>query len=119
MRLIRYLFLAALAVVLMIIAVANRGDVTLTLLPEELSIFAGTAPTVSLPLFLVIFLSIVAGILIGFVWEWMREYKHRAAASSERAAKEKLEREVSRLKGPGQDSADAVLALLDEPKPAR
>ncbi len=119
MRAIRYLFLAALAVVLLVIAAANRGNVTLTLLPEEFSALAGQAPAISLPLFIVILASMVAGILVGFVWEWLREHKHRAAASTERAAKERLEREVDRLKGPGKEGASAVLALLDEPKPAR
>lgn len=41
MRYIRYAFLAALGVVLITVALANRGDVTLNILPGELSGFLG------------------------------------------------------------------------------
>lgn len=114
MRYIRYIFLAVLGVCLLTVAVANRGDVTLILLPEEITEFLPWAPTITLPLFLVIFAGIIAGVLIGFVWEWLREHKHRAEAVRQRREKEQLEREMTRLKGPKDRRSDDVLALLDE-----
>ncbi|NIY80027.1 MAG: LapA family protein [Rhodobacteraceae bacterium] len=114
MRYIRYAFLAALAVVLVTVAIANRDMVTLNLLPADLAVLSGVSMSISLPLFVVIFGAIVAGLLIGFVWEWMREYKHRSAASTHKREKEQLAREVSKLKtDKAKKEGDEVLALLE------
>ncbi|MBT8456320.1 MAG: LapA family protein [Rhodobacteraceae bacterium] len=119
MRYIRYAFLGSLGIVLLVVALANRGPVTLQLLPGELAELAGLAPSITLPLFIVIFGGIVAGVLIGFVWEWLREHKHRAEAASQRRAREQLEREVSQLRGPEKKAGDDVLALLEGGEAAR
>lgn len=119
MRYIRYVFLAALGLVLVVVATANRGDVTLQVLPDELSSLIGWSAQITLPLFLVIFGGIVAGILIGFVWEWLREHKYRAEASAQRREKDKLAREMERIKGHERTETDDVLALLEDGRPAR
>ncbi|MBK5946602.1 DUF1049 domain-containing protein [Rhodobacter veldkampii DSM 11550] len=119
-RALRLLFLAALAVVLVTIAMANRPPVTLRLLPQEAGDFLGYTWTVQLPLFLVIFGGILVGLLIGFVWEWMRESRHRSAASKNARQVARLQREVSKLKGADPEQKDEVLALLENSaKPAR
>lgn len=114
MRYIRYAFLAALAVVLITVALANREVVTLRLLPEELAGFLGFSWQVPLPLFIIIFLGIVAGIMIGFVWEWLREYKLRAKGKRAERAAVALSKEVQTLKEKGAEPGDDVLALLEE-----
>lgn len=121
MRYIRYAFLGALAAVLITLALANRDVVTLSVLPPELSNLIGFTASMSVPLFLVIFASIACGVLIGFFWEWMREYKHRAEASRSRREVNKLEREVTRLKGATAEARgeDEVLALLEDSPGAR
>ncbi|TYB87132.1 LapA family protein [Oceaniovalibus sp. ACAM 378] len=115
MRYIRYAFLAILAICLVTVAVANRGVVTLLLLPPEMSGFLGWSWSVTMPLFLLIFGAIVVGVMIGFVWEWLREHKHRADATRQRRQKEELAREVTRLKTPPPGKGDDVLALIDGP----
>ncbi|RFP85760.1 LapA family protein [Rhodobacteraceae bacterium 63075] len=115
MRLIKYSFLAAVAVILMVLALANRGEVTLTVLPAPLASATGFSWAIELPLFVVIFGGVLAGLFIGFVWEWLREHKHRAEASRKRSEVQKLESELKRLKGQkARDEGDEVLALLDE-----
>lgn len=116
MRYIRYAFLASLGVVLVSIALANRGAVTLSLLPGTLAELTGLSYTVELPLFVVIFGGIIAGLLIGFVWEWMREYKHRAHAARKTREVHDLTRELKREKRRADtaEQKDEVLALLDE-----
>lgn len=115
MRLIKYSFLAAVAVILMVLALANSGKVTLTVLPESLASATGFSWAIELPLFVVIFGGILAGLLIGFIWEWFREHKHRAEAALRRSEVQKLESELKRLKGEkARDEGDEVLALLDE-----
>lgn len=114
MRYIRYAFLAALAVVLITVALANRDPVTLHLLPAGLSGFLGFSWAVSLPLFIVIFGGIVAGVMIGFVWEWLREHKLRAKGKRAERAAVKLSAEVQSLKEKHAAPGDDVLALLDD-----
>ena len=118
MRYLRYGFLGVLAAALISVAMANRAPVELRLLPDELASPLGLAWSVELPLFLVIFAAIIAGLMIGFVWEWLREHKHRAQAARKTGEVRQLKREVSRLKGPGGGAKpgekDEVLALLDE-----
>ncbi|WP_421701605.1 LapA family protein [Aliiroseovarius sp.] len=114
MRYIRYAFLAALAVCLVTVAMANRGAVTLHLLPEGLTGFLGFSWSVTLPLFIIIFGAIISGVLIGFVWEWLREHKHRAEGARAKRSVAKLEREVKTIKTPESKTGDDVLALLEE-----
>lgn len=116
MRYLRYLFLAVLGICLITVALANRQMVPLRLLPEEMAAFSGLSLQIELPLFVVVFLGIVAGLLIGFVWEWLREARLRAEAGRARREAASLEREVKRLKR-GQaegEGKDEVLALLDD-----
>ncbi|WP_226779058.1 lipopolysaccharide assembly protein LapA domain-containing protein [Oceaniglobus trochenteri] len=119
MRYIRYAFLIVLAVCLIVVALANREMVTLQLLPVEMAGFLGLSWSVTLPLFLVILGGVVAGVMVGFIWEWLREHKFRAEAVRQRREKEKLEREMKRMAAPSERKGDDVLAILDQPAPAR
>jgi len=114
MRYIRYAFLVSLAIVLIVVATANRAEVTLNLLPETVAGLIGFGAQITLPLFVVIFGGIIAGVLIGFVWEWLREHKHRAEAARRTREVEMLERELRREKRLKNEGRDDVLALLDE-----
>ena len=115
-RYLRYLFLGALALFLVIVAMANRAPVTLRALPQDLSDFFGIGGSMDLPLFLVIFGGIAVGLLIGFVWEWFRERKHRSTASTKSREVTRLERELAVLRDSASVPQDDVLALLDSPK---
>ncbi len=116
-RYLRYVLLFLLALSLLTVALANRAPVTLSLLPEDLAVMLGFGGQVQLPLFLVIFGGIVAGVLIGFVWEWFREYKHRSAVTQKSREVGKLERELAVLRdSKGAAPADDVLAILDRRK---
>ncbi|WP_349775082.1 LapA family protein [Frigidibacter sp. SD6-1] len=109
----RYLFLALLAIVLLTVASANREVVALRLLPTEVDTFLGIGWTIELPLFLVIFAGILAGLAVGFVWEWLREARMRTEASQHRRQVGQLEREVTKLRAEKGDKPDEILALLD------
>ncbi|MCR9125684.1 MAG: LapA family protein [Rhodobacteraceae bacterium] len=114
MRYIRYAILAALTIVLVSVALANRETVVLELLPSGLAELAGQNWSVALPQFVVIFGGVAAGLLVGFVWEWIREHKHRRVASQSTRQARQLEREVNRLKTERNKDKDEVLAILDE-----
>jgi len=116
-RYLRYVFLFLLAVTLLVVALANRAPVTLRALPDDMAVMLGFGGQIEVPMFLVIFGGIVAGVLIGFVWEWLREYKHRAAVTMKSREVGKLERELAVLRdSKGVAPADDVLAILDRSK---
>ncbi|MDR7123619.1 LapA family protein [Pseudotabrizicola sp. 4114] len=115
-RYLRYVLLALLAIVLLTVALANRAAVTLKALPGDLAGFAGVGWQIDLPLYAVIFASILAGVLIGFVWEWFREHKHRVVASTKSREVSKLERELAVMRDTKPGQQDDVLALLDQRK---
>ncbi len=114
MSYIRYACIAIFAIALIAVALANRGAVTLKLLPDEIAGLFAMAPTVQLPLFLVIFGGIVVGLLVGFVWEWMREHAVRAENAHNAREVRRLQREVKRMRSEKHEGQDEVLALLDE-----
>lgn len=114
MRYIRYAFLAALAIVLISVSLANREAVTLRLVPEDMAGLLGLGWSMQMPLFVVVLGGIAAGLVVGFVWEWLREHRHRREASLRAREVAKLENEVVRLKGQKHEGKDEVLAILDE-----
>lgn len=114
MRYVRYAFLATLGIILISVSLANRGMVTLKLLPQALSEMFGFAPAITLPLFIVVLGGIAAGLVLGFFWEWLREHKIRRDAGQKTRKLRNLEREVTRLKGEKHQGKDEVLAILDE-----
>lgn len=113
MKYLRYLVLLLIAIGLVAVALANREVVTLHMLPPDLAQLVGIDWTIRLPLFLVGFGGVVVGVLIGFVWEWLREHKHRAAAAAKAREVQQLKREVAQAAPPA--PKDEVLALLDAP----
>ncbi len=114
MRTIRYASIAIFAVALILVALANRGIVQVKLLPEGVAALAALNPSVEMPLFLVIFGGIIAGLIIGFFWEWLREAKERAAANRAKREMQRLRDEVRHLKGEKHEGKDEVLVILDE-----
>lgn len=119
LRALKYLFLIIVALALVLMALANRETVVVELVPEALAAWFGVQYGVELPLFLVILGGVMVGLLVGFVWEWLREHRYRVEARTNRQAAKALEREVTTLKGPAKGSQDEILALVDGTGPAR
>ena len=115
-RALRYVLLAVLMISLLVMASANRVPVTLNLLPEAFANLFQFNWQIEVPVFLVLFFGIVIGLFIGFVWEWLREYKHRRTASTKTREVTKLERELAAMKDQSSLPQDDVLALLERPK---
>lgn len=114
-RYFRYLLLFLAAIVLLTVALANRGMVQVRLLPEGLAALTGLSWAVQIPMFLVLFGGIAIGVLVGFVWEWAREHKHRAVATRSTREVARLERELAVMRDSSSLPKDDVLALLDKP----
>ncbi len=98
------LVLLPVAIVLVLLAIANRHVVTLSLDP-----FSGGAPElgVTQPLFVFLFAALVLGVLIGGTGSWIAGGKHRRA-------RRYSHREVNRLKA----EADRLRATVSAGRPA-
>ncbi|SFG42535.1 Uncharacterized integral membrane protein [Palleronia marisminoris] len=118
MRVVKFVVLAIIAVLLIMVALANAQAVTLRLLPEAMGGFLGLTWAVTLPMFVVILGAVVIGLLIGFVVEFAREHKHRAAARHERREREALEREVGDMRrsgaATGKGNGNDIIALVED-----
>jgi uncharacterized integral membrane protein len=109
MRTIKLILLGIILLGIVILAVANREVVTVRLLPEGLErLLPGVA--VDLPLFVVSLISIVTGMVIGYLLEWLREHRYRRLAAEKQREAARLSREVANMRK-GQPKDD-VLALL-------
>ena len=113
-RIFRLLILGLIGLALLTLALSNRGAVPLHLLPEDLAALTGLSWSVNVPLFVVIFGGIILGVLIGFVWEWLRETKHRSSANAKSREVARLEQELSSLRAAKSGPKDEILALLDK-----
>lgn len=115
MRMIRTIVLLLLAAVLVVLALANRQPVTLSLQ------FTDYLPglRVTLPLFLVLIITLALGVTIGLVWEWLRAAPKRAESARRAHEISVLEREVRGLRKSHAAPADEVEAILDAPRRPR
>lgn len=114
MKTIRYAFWAIVALCLILVGLGNTAMVTVRAMPEAISGLLQISPDVQLPLFIVIFIGVAAGLLIGFLWEWVRESRIRSDGRSKAREAEALKREVADLRAAkARENGDDILALID------
>ena len=92
-RVLFLVVLVPLAIVIVILSVANRGEVVFSLDP-----FGGDALSFAAPLFVFLFAALALGIVVGGSAAWLRQGKWRHAARLERAEAARLRSEVERLR---------------------
>ena len=116
MKTIRYAFWGIVGLCLILVGLANRELITVRAMPQALGDLLGLSPDVQLPLFVVIFIAVGVGLMVGFLWEWVREHRIRAEARGKTREVETLRREVEQLRGAaaGAKDDDDVLALLEK-----
>lgn len=95
-RLFKYLFLIPVALIILALAAANRHLVTIFLDP-----FAGSTPEgteIVMPLYIVMLLSVVTGVVIGSFTTWLEQGKYRRAARRARNEADALRADIARLR---------------------
>jgi uncharacterized integral membrane protein len=98
-RILRWV--VGLPVVILVVgfAVANRKWVTLSFNP-----FTQDVPSIDLPLWILFFLGIFVGAIVGWSGSWMAQGKHRKAAREARSEVSKLQVELADIRKPRDDS---------------
>ncbi len=94
-RFLIYFVFLPIAILVVVLSVANRDTVTLSLDP-----IGGGAPgwSVSAPFYVFLFAAVALGVVIGGVATWFRQGRWRRVARSERANAERLRGEVGHLR---------------------
>jgi uncharacterized integral membrane protein len=91
---LKALVLLPVAILVVLLAVANRGPVTISLDP-----FSGVPEfSVSLPLFAVVFLAVMVGVVIGGIAAWLAQGKNRRARRQSRREVDSLRHETERMR---------------------
>ena len=112
-RYIRVILLTCLSVIILTLAVANRELVDVRLLPSELDCFFCVGGSLSIPVFVLFLSGVIFGLFVGFVWEWIREMKHRSASNRKSRDLVRVEKELNKLKRDTGQNEDEVLLLLN------
>lgn len=91
----KLIILLPLAALVVLLAMANRAPVTLSVDP-----FVAGLPlfSLTLPLYMAILGAVMAGVIIGGIATWFGQGKHRKAARVNRRQCEALQAEADRLK---------------------
>ena len=113
-RFLKALILLPVAILIVLLAVANRAPVTLSLDP-----FSQEAPEFAfqLPLFAVIFAAVMLGVLVGGTASWLAQGKNRKTRRQLRREARQLRYETERLKA--QSPASTTLPATIVPSQAR
>ncbi len=119
LRLLKILFLVVVALALVLLFFANNEPVTLNLLPDAMGEALGIQNAFTTSLFIVVVAALLVGIVVGFVWEWLREHRHRAEAKTQRREANRLSQEVATMKNRSSDTQDDILAIIDDANAAR
>jgi len=115
MKVLRYALLAVVLVLCVTIALANRAPVTLALWPDTITAFVGFGYAVTLPLFVLVGGAVGVGLLLGLIWEWLRERAQRAEGARARRELDRVRSGQAPAVPPSaQGPRDQVLAILDD-----
>ncbi len=96
LRFLKFLLIAPVAILFLLFAFANRHAVTVSFDPFD----SGDIPAYSLqaPLFMVLILAIMIGVVAGGVATWFGQGRHRRAARASRAEAEKLRGDLQAMR---------------------
>lgn len=99
-KIIATLIIVPVALVLVVLSVANRGPVTLALNPFEPS---DPVLSVTGPFFVFLFVALMTGIVVGGVAVWFGQARHRKRAREERRSADRWHREADQQRARAND----------------
>jgi uncharacterized integral membrane protein len=106
---LRWIILLPVGIVLLLLGLANRGPVQLSFDP-----FGASTPglAVTMPLFIIIIVSVMVGVVIGSTALWISQGRHRRTARGLKRETERLRREVDTLQANASERTGVPTPLL-------
>ena len=117
MKTLRYIVLGVVLFFCVTVALANRAPVTLALWPDTMSAFLGFGYSITLPLFVIVSGALGLGLVLGLMWEWLRERGLRSEGAKARRELDKVRAQGAASEPApkaGTSPRDQVLAILDD-----
>lgn len=111
MKYIRYVLYAFVGLFLILLAFNNNGSVDFVLVPDFVPGINEISVTV--PLFVVTLGALLLGLVLGYIFEYVREARIRRNASRAQKALKKTTAELESLKKEAGKHDDDVLAILE------
>jgi uncharacterized integral membrane protein len=108
---LKALIVLPIAALIVLFAIANRQIVTVRLDPFETGILP--FENVTLPLFLVLFLAGLLGVIAGGIATWLAQGKHRRAAKQHKREAQSHRTELDRMKA--REETQTAMAALPPP----
>ncbi|MCP4383882.1 MAG: LapA family protein [Hyphomicrobiales bacterium] len=109
-RIAFYVLVVPLAILLIVGFVANRHLVVLSIDPFSA---ASSTLSVSVPLFVLLFVALVLGVLVGGMAAWFGQGRWRRLARDEKAEIDRLRLDAKSRPGPAPAPAPALPAIRD------
>lgn len=110
LRFLKAVILLPIAILVVLLAVANRSPVTFSFDPTR----AASDLSVTLPLYALLFMALALGVVIGGVAAWLAQRKHRSARRRQQREADRLRIEAERLRA----HAAASVGVPALPSPA-
>ena len=110
----KWLLLAPVALIILVFSVANRQPVNVMLDPAGL---LSDGMTISAPLFVILFLTLMTGVILGGIAAWLVQGKYRRAAKDS-LTDARILRDESRQRAEEVARLRTELAALPPPAPA-
>lgn len=107
LRVLKFLLILPIAAALVLLAVANREIVTLVLDPFRRG---PEAMSITLPLFVIVLLALLCGVILGYFSAWLAQGHHRRDARHFKRECEKLQAERAELRAAVPPTASALLS---------
>ena len=98
MRYFKLLIWVLVSIILVIFALGNNQAVQVYLLPSTFTHTLVSRSIFSIPLFIVVYLALLIGVVFGFIFEYFREYKYRLDLRKNKKELRSLRIEVQELK---------------------
>lgn len=113
MKYLKLLILTIVGIILIIFAISNNQIIEVRILPDNFGGFAGLKPIYSLPFFVILYPTLVLGLLLGFFFEYFRERKYRVKLKQANKDIKFLQSEKKKLKSRNSDGDSGILNLID------
>jgi uncharacterized integral membrane protein len=107
---------ALVGLVLIFFGLSNTETVVLNLLPENFDGVGFVSSRYVLPIFLLVYLAILTGILFGIVYEYFREHKYRLKLRQNEKELRLLRKKINELNSNKVIGDTEILNILDEIK---